>query len=107
MATVQIGMRIDEELLKGVDAMAERLGVTRTEVLERCIALGLNTSEELAGKSDVALELFHVMSQPGVLKVIDKLVSVAGFSVSPDKVKILHDARQSRKVKKAGKPATE
>lgn len=106
MATVQIGMRIDEDLLKEVDEMAERLGLTRTDVLERCISLGLSASQDIEQMNSVMLELLHTMTKPRFRKVIGAVAERAGYELDPAKLKMIEDARSSRK-KKAGKPAKE
>jgi predicted transcriptional regulator len=48
MATEYVGARLDSELVKRIDAVAETLGMTRSAVLDRVLRVGLAEEEGLA-----------------------------------------------------------
>lgn len=96
MATVQVAFRLDEAMVKSVDAIAEKAGVSRTEVVDRYIRVGLRQEAKLFDQNPIALELLNVMLSDSVRPLLEKLV---GRPADPLQVKRMRYVRAKRKGK--------
>ncbi|MGD0140729.1 MAG: ribbon-helix-helix domain-containing protein [Tepidisphaeraceae bacterium] len=91
-----LSVRIDAELLKDVDALAEEAGVGRAEIVERCLWLGLSADMGLASwlKGKVSGPVLQIMTHPVVLKA---LLSLTGDKVDPTVLKVRQGAIDKRR----------
>ena len=98
MLTANVTMRLDADLMKRVDEIAERLGETRTHVVERAIKLGLPETERFlkALEHPVAGRALELLMQPGVYSTLAKL---AGEKLTPED--LAESRAASEKVKRA------
>lgn len=82
MAKELVNVRIDPAVLKRIDALAEREGVTRTEIFDRLIDRALPSEEAFVSdlESPVIGKLFEVLGRREVAEVLAKALSpfVAG-----------------------------
>jgi metal-responsive CopG/Arc/MetJ family transcriptional regulator len=101
MATIPVGVRLEQALVERLDAIAEETGVSRTEVIERCIRLGLKQEEEFVELGPVAMELMNVLLSDPVRKPLEKLLGPANAK----QVERFRHMRDKRRTKP--KPATE
>ncbi len=71
-----LSVRVDHQLLERVDALCERAGVGRAEIIERCIMVGLADEEEFVEwlESPVKGEVIHMLTHPRLIKFIASLI---------------------------------
>jgi hypothetical protein len=97
MATVPIGVRLDEELLARIDHLAERTGSTRTDIVDRALRIGLKEDEGLAQHGPAILKLMRLMlSKP----FVDVFFTLVGDEVDPKqlgKIKKLYEEKTGKK----------
>jgi len=101
-----LSVRIDADLLKDVDALAEKAGVGRAEIVERCLSLGLAQDSQLASwlEGKISGPFFEFMTQPRVLKAVLRLI---GDEVDPTVLKVRQGAIEKRRGTGKAKPAVE
>lgn len=102
MATVSVGVRLPEELVKRIDAIAAETGATRTEVIESCIVLGLKDEENVVAMGPTMIEFANVLLSEPMLRVLEKFMGPADEKA----LKRFRTMRSKRRGEKAsGKPA--
>jgi hypothetical protein len=102
-----LSVRIDADLLKRVDKLAEEADVGRAEVVERCLALGIVNQEELVQwlKSPVKGPVAQLMSHPAILGFF---LSLAGEQYDEITQKLRAGViRKKKEAARARKPALE
>jgi hypothetical protein len=104
MATVPVGVRLDEELVKRIDAIASETGSSRTEIIESCIVIGLKEEENFVGMGPVVLEFANLMLSEPMLSVLEKFVGPADEKALK-RFRSLREKRRGKGVR--GKPAAE
>jgi len=65
-----LSVRVDDALLKKIDALVERTGVGRAEIVERCLAVGLQDEEEFVAwlESPVKGPFASLLTHPAFLE---------------------------------------
>ena len=96
MTTVQIGVRLGEDLVRRIDAIADQTGVTRTFVIERCIRIGLKQEEEAVEIGPIATEVLNLMMSEPFLKVASLVLG----NPDPKQVERFKHLRENRKQSK-------
>jgi hypothetical protein len=101
-----LSVRIDGELLARIDALCERTGVGRAEIVERCIVVGLDDEEEFVKwlESPIKGPVMNALLHPKVLNMLFKLVP--GYGVDETQQKVRKNVREKRKGGPKGSPAT-
>jgi metal-responsive CopG/Arc/MetJ family transcriptional regulator len=108
MAKIQIAIRVDEEILKIIDGLADEQGQTRTDVIAGMLERGID--EERSFVDDTKIPMLHAliekMYDAGVAGPIYKLM---GMEVDKRRIEISKRLRAGRgkgsgipKVKGAG-----
>jgi metal-responsive CopG/Arc/MetJ family transcriptional regulator len=101
---VVLSVRINPGVLKRLDELAERTGVGRAEIVDRCVRAGLREEEELADdlQRPIVGELIHALTNEKVVKMLGKLMHGEKFEVDPIQMK----RREFLKNKRRGGRAT-
>jgi predicted transcriptional regulator len=101
-----LSVRIDAELLKRLDALAEEADVGRAEVVERCLTLGLADQEQLVAwlKSPIAGPVVQLISHPAIIRTLLKMI---GDDVDETSVKLRANVLKRKRRGQQGRPAAE
>lgn len=102
-----LSVRIDPKLLQLLDQLCERSGLSRTEMVERCLEWGLHEQEDIINKLERPIlgEIMHAMTQPAVLKVI---IPLLGGEVDERQLKLRDNIERKRRQRGTrAKPAME
>ena len=100
MATIPVGVRLDEDLVKRIDEIAEKTCVSRTDVIERSIRLGIVREEELANAAPWMLACANVVVSEPFVRIFTTL---AGKAPNPKQVERLKRMAAKRRAEKAGR----
>ena len=97
-----VGFRLPGDLLNRVDAVAEDQGISRTEVLVRCIRLGIEDEERTNAsmKNPLLAPLMDFILQPSVARKIAVLV---GEEYNPERFAALKRVKEKAKSSKSTK----
>jgi hypothetical protein len=97
-----LSVRIDGDILKRVDALAQLAEVGRAEIVERCLTLGLANQETLVEWVDSPIKgaVGQLLTYPTIAKAILKFL---GDEVDETSMKIRQGAVKKRRGK--AKPA--
>lgn len=100
MAKGFVSVRMDEELMRRLDAVAEATSDTRSAIVERLVRNGLDDAERFLKRFEnpVLREAWGVLTSPGVLKA---LAAAAGEELTPEQLEAA--AKGQRLVKRARK----
>ena len=106
MAKVVIGVRVEEEMVKLIDDVAERSGQSRTDVIINALDRGLYDEQSLlkVAESRVLREAMHYLKKMGLL---DAMAKVLNAELDQRRVGIVERARSRSKEKKKGVRASE
>jgi hypothetical protein len=100
-----VSVRIDRELLKRIDSICDRAGVSRAEVIDRCLYMGLANEERFVKALATPLigDAIRLLTPPGV---IDRIFKVFGGHMDETQKKIRRNVRPKRKSKRLGATST-
>lgn len=98
-----LSVRVEPDLLRRVDELTELAGVTRAEIVERCLSLGLANQEELVEwiKAPVKGPLVQLLTHPAILNAMGKLFN----EVADDTTQKLRAGAVSKRKGLQAKPA--
>lgn len=82
---VQFSLRLDGKLLERIDRIAQATDVTRTDVIERALAVGLGEDEDLIVTAQTPV-LNAIIGALGDSRVLQVVASVLGEQVDPKQV---------------------
>jgi predicted transcriptional regulator len=90
MAKVLISMRVDEDLLKLIDSVAEKEGVTRTDVMEFALRNGVKSEQEFVEALEKPLQ--RMLLQAATSKpFIDVISLLVGKQPNKRRVSLAHE----------------
>jgi len=97
MGKVQVAFRMDEELLKVIDDVAERSGQTRTDVVLAALERGVESEEMFVklAESGVLREVINVLDKGGV---VDAFAKVLNIEVDRRRMGVVQNLRERGKV---------
>jgi metal-responsive CopG/Arc/MetJ family transcriptional regulator len=83
VAKTLVNFRLDQDLIDRVDAVAERLEESRTDVVDRCIRLGLEEAEGFADSLEDPVEnrILSFMSSKRARPIMKLIVKMMGNEV--------------------------
>ena len=107
MATEYVGMRMDQDLVKRIDKVAETLQMTRSAVLDRVVRIGLKEEENTA-KIVEGADLGHQIQRAMAKALVSSdfllnLLKMIDDDVDPKRVKMMREALASHDAKRKGK----
>lgn len=102
-----LSVRVDQQLIDRIDRLAEEGGVSRTDIVERCLGVGIKDQEEYLAwlNGRVSGPLASMMMQPQVLKVLNALTG--GGEVDENQVRIAENVRSRKRAIPRGRTATQ
>lgn len=107
MATEYVGVRLDQDLVKRIDAVAETLSMTRSAVIDRVVRVGLREEEDLARMvegGDLTTNFQRLLVKAMVSSdFVVKLMQMTDDEVDPKRAKMIRDAIGLNDAKKKGK----
>lgn len=100
-----LSCRISHEAMDGIDELAELAGVSRTEIVERCLLIGIANQEDLVAmfRHPLKAPIVNLLSAPVVMKTLARLF---GEEIDPTSEELIKNARGRRHLGKS-KPVTE
>lgn len=100
-----LSARISQEAMDGIDDLAELAGVTRTEIVERCLLIGIANQEELVAmfRHPLKAPIVNLLSVPIVMKTLAKLLGGEIDRTSEELIK----GTKSRNSLRKSKPTTQ
>ena len=98
MNFITVNARVPEGVVKEIDEIAEKTGTTRSDVLNRCIRLGLVEERNFASMGPLAVEALRVLTSEPFVSVITKL---SGVKIDPKQVERVNEMSRKRKQAKA------
>jgi hypothetical protein len=97
MATIAVGVRLEEGLVKRIDEIAEETGTTRTEIIERCIKFGMVREEEFVKMGPVAMQVAKLMLSEPIVSVISAIAGKGPNEKQVKRFRTLQERRRERK----------
>jgi hypothetical protein len=103
-----LSVRIDQQLMERIDALCDRTGVGRADIVERCVMVGLADEEQFVQwlESPVKGELINWLTHPQFVKLIIKLVG-GGFEVDETQQRVKENLRSRARAKVSRKAVRE
>lgn len=90
-----LSVRIDDEILRRLDQLSERTGISRAEIVERCLAVGIVDEEEYVKSLESAITgpLMQMFMRPRVMKMV---LDLLGEKVDETQMKVAENIRKKK-----------
>jgi predicted transcriptional regulator len=96
MAKALISVRVDEDLLRQIDEIAEKEGVTRTEIIETALLNGVNNERQFVENLEKPLQRM-VMKFMTSRPLVDLISGVVSKQPSKRRVNLAHKGLRNQR----------